>query len=88
MSWAGPGCAAWVGIFLLTFRDSQRGNARPLKHGTDGLFHNSVTNYQRTSRSVPEDRRLISHVNYKIHGSQSFLTAYQPFKYRRNSPYF
>jgi hypothetical protein len=80
MSWAGPGCAAWVGIFLLTFRDSQRGNARPLKHGTDGLFHNSVTNYQPTSRSVPEDRRLISQVYFQIHRLEPFLTTHPPFK--------
>jgi hypothetical protein len=79
-SWTGPGCVAWVGICLPTFRDSQRGTARTFKRGTDGLFHNSVTHYQPTSRSVPVDRCLISHIYYQMHGSQSFLTTYQPFK--------
>ena len=69
-----------VGICLSTFRDSQKGTARHMKNGTDGLFHNSVTNYQSSSRSVPEDGRLISHVCYEVHGSQSFLTTYLLFR--------
>ena len=70
-----------VGWYLFTDVSGQtRGTARPLKHRTDGLFHSSVTSYHPTSRSVPEDRRLIARVCYQMHGSQSFLTTYQPFK--------
>jgi len=67
----GPHVFGWpwlcgVDWYLPTFRDSQTGTARPLQRGTDGLFHNSVTNYQPMSRGVPEVRRLISHVYYQI----------------------
>ena len=65
---------------VFVYRRFGTGTPRPLKQGTDGLFHNSVTNYHPTSRSVPKYRRLISHVCYLMHGSQSFLTIYQPFK--------
>ena len=67
----GPHVLGWpwlcgVDLYLPTFRDSQTGTARSLQHGRDGLFHNLVTNYQPMSRSVPENRRLISHVYYQI----------------------
>jgi len=67
----GPHVLRWpwlcgVDLYLPTFRDSQTGTARPLQHGREGLFHNLVTNYQPMSRSVPENRRLISHDYYQI----------------------
>ena len=90
MSWAGLGCAAKVPICLPTFWDSQRGTARPLKHRTDGLFHNLVTNYQPTSRRVPEDRRLISLICYQIAVIFDNLQAVQVAKkfpaFLQNSP--
>jgi len=88
MSWAGRGCGVQVGICLPTFRDSQKGTARPMKHGTDGLFHNSVINCQTTSRSLPEDETsdiacLLP--NAWIADIFDTLSAVQVAK---NSPYF
>jgi len=82
-----PGASTCLGpavvvrrALLFVYRRFGTGTARPLKRGTDGLFHNSVTNYHPKSRSVPENRRLISHVCYLMHGSQSFFARYQPFR--------
>jgi hypothetical protein len=67
---------------IISIRDSQRGTARPSKDGTERLFQNSVTKYQLTRRSVAEDRRLIPHAKYQMHGSQSHdnLSAIQVAK--------
>jgi hypothetical protein len=65
-----------VGWYLFSdISEQPRGIARPLKDGTDRLFHNSLTNYQPTPQSVPEERHLISHVYYQMRGSRSFLTT-------------
>jgi hypothetical protein len=62
----GPALVVQRRLVFTDVWDSQKETARPLQRGTDGLFHNSVTNYQPTSRTVPEDRRLISHIYYQI----------------------
>jgi len=67
----GPHVLGWpwlcgVDLYLPTFRDSQTGTARPLQRGRDGLFHNLVAKYQPMSRSVPKNRRLISHAYHQI----------------------
>jgi len=63
-------------VFVYRLLGQPKGNCSTLETW-DGW---TVSPFGPMSRSLPEDRRLISHVYYKMHGSQSFLTTYQPFK--------